>query len=286
MLDRDRIDGWLERIAAEAGTPAYVYFTEAIAARIADLRAAFGGRFALSYAVKANPNPALLAWLADRIEALDVSSIGEYRLAAAAGWDPAPCQLHRPRKARSRAPRGDRHRHRRAHRRVAAGGGDRRSHRRRPRPRAGRARPDRPVARAEGLRRPDGRSTERLRHRHRGCRSRPPADPRARSSARRRLPHLFGHPMPEAGGAGRELQDLPRNLLGSVRPVRCPAPEARVRLGPRHPLPRERPAAGPRGGSRRNSVGPRRVLQPAGKPKACSSSSSSAAIWSERRATS
>ena len=96
MLDRDRIDGWLERIAAEAGTPAYVYFTEGIAARIADLRAAFGGRFALSYAVKANPNPALLAWLADRIEALDVSSIGEYRLAAAAGWDPARASFTGP----------------------------------------------------------------------------------------------------------------------------------------------------------------------------------------------
>jgi diaminopimelate decarboxylase len=82
------LDAWLERAAAEVGTPAYVYFTEPIAARIADLRAAFAGRFALSYAVKANPNPALLTWLGDRIESLDVSSIGELRLAAGAGWDP------------------------------------------------------------------------------------------------------------------------------------------------------------------------------------------------------
>jgi diaminopimelate decarboxylase len=96
MLDRESLDGWLERIAAEAGTPAYVYFTEAIAARITDLRAAFGGRFALSYAVKANPNPALLAWLADRVEALDVSSIGEYRLAAAAGWNPGRASFTGP----------------------------------------------------------------------------------------------------------------------------------------------------------------------------------------------
>jgi diaminopimelate decarboxylase len=88
MPDR-AVDAWLERAAAEVGTPAYVYFTEPIAARIADLSTAFAGRFALSYAVKANPNPALLAWLGDRIDNLDVSSIGELRLAVEAGWDPA-----------------------------------------------------------------------------------------------------------------------------------------------------------------------------------------------------
>lgn len=89
MTDRHHLDVWLARVAAEAGTPAYVYFLDTVAARIHALRAAFGHRFSLSYAVKANPNPALLAWLASRIEALDVSSIGEYRLGAAAGWAPA-----------------------------------------------------------------------------------------------------------------------------------------------------------------------------------------------------
>lgn len=79
-------DPWLARTAAEIGTPTYVYFTDAITDRIARLRAAFGGRFELSFAAKSNPNPALLAWLAPRVESIDVSSIGELRLATRAGW--------------------------------------------------------------------------------------------------------------------------------------------------------------------------------------------------------
>jgi diaminopimelate decarboxylase len=85
-MERAALDASLERAAAAFGTPAYVYFTAPIEARVADLREAFGGRFALSYAAKSNPNPALLAWLADRVELLDVSSIGELRLGLRAGW--------------------------------------------------------------------------------------------------------------------------------------------------------------------------------------------------------
>ena len=82
-------DRWLQRAADQFGTPSFVYFAQAIAARIEKLRVAFGGRFALSYAVKSNPNPALLEWLNDRVELLDVSSIGEFLLGQRAGWDPA-----------------------------------------------------------------------------------------------------------------------------------------------------------------------------------------------------
>ena len=82
------VDEWLQRAADQYGTPSFVYLTSAIDARIEKLRAAFGSRFQLSYAVKSNPNPALLAWLKDRIELLDVSSIGELRLGVRAGWDP------------------------------------------------------------------------------------------------------------------------------------------------------------------------------------------------------
>ena len=82
-------DRWLQRAADQFGTPSFVYFAQAIAARIEKLRVAFGGRFALSYAVKSNPNPALLEWLNDRVELLDVSSIGEFHLGQRAGWDPA-----------------------------------------------------------------------------------------------------------------------------------------------------------------------------------------------------
>jgi diaminopimelate decarboxylase len=96
MTDRGAIDAWLARAAAEIGTPAYVYFTDAIEARIARLQAAFGGRFALSFAAKSNPNPALLAWLGQRIPCLDVSSIGELRTAVGAGWSPVRASFTGP----------------------------------------------------------------------------------------------------------------------------------------------------------------------------------------------
>src|SRR5690606_19549477 len=68
------------------GTPAFVYFADAVERRIQAINEAFGGRFALSFAVKSNPNPAMLTWLESRIPFLDISSIGEMRLALAAGW--------------------------------------------------------------------------------------------------------------------------------------------------------------------------------------------------------
>lgn len=79
-------DALLREAADRFGTPFYVYSTDAIAARIARLKAAFGDRFALSYAAKANPNPGLLGWLARHIDLLDISSIAELRLGLAAGW--------------------------------------------------------------------------------------------------------------------------------------------------------------------------------------------------------
>ncbi|MCV2869494.1 type III PLP-dependent enzyme [Defluviimonas sp. WL0002] len=88
MLEAHEDDAALARVASDFGTPAYVYFTDKIEQRIADLRAAFGGRFALSYAAKSNPNPELLRWLSSRIENLDISSIGEMRLGLRAGWEP------------------------------------------------------------------------------------------------------------------------------------------------------------------------------------------------------
>ncbi len=82
-------DRWLVEAAERLGTPCFVYFADAIAQRAVRLRNAFQNRFTLSFAVKSNPNPALLAWLREQVDWLDVSSIGEMRLALAAGWDPA-----------------------------------------------------------------------------------------------------------------------------------------------------------------------------------------------------
>lgn len=91
-----------DRILAEAadrfGTPAYVYLTDVIDARIAALEAALGRWFRLSYAMKCNPNPALLAWLKDRVPFIDVSSGGEFLLAQSAGWQPARASFTGPAK--------------------------------------------------------------------------------------------------------------------------------------------------------------------------------------------
>jgi len=83
------MDVTLQEVHRRFGTPAYVYFASAIEQRVADLKGAFGDRFALSFAVKSNPNPGLLTWLRQRVDLLDVSSLGEFKLARRAGWDPA-----------------------------------------------------------------------------------------------------------------------------------------------------------------------------------------------------
>lgn len=88
MSSPDR-DTWLARAAEQFGTPSFVYFTDAMAERIVAIRHAFDDRLALSFAVKCNPNPALLGWMKGRVDLLDVSSIGEFRLSLQAGWDPA-----------------------------------------------------------------------------------------------------------------------------------------------------------------------------------------------------
>jgi diaminopimelate decarboxylase len=82
-------DDWLAAAADQFGTPSFVYFPDDIAKRIEKLRSAFGGQLDLSFAVKSNPNPALLSWMVGKIDLLDVSSIGEFHLAMEAGWDPA-----------------------------------------------------------------------------------------------------------------------------------------------------------------------------------------------------
>ncbi len=88
-VQEDPRDATLVEVAERIGTPAYVFFGAAIEARAAQLASAFGGRFALSYAVKSNPNPGLLSFLRERVPLLDVSSIGEFRHGLRAGYEPA-----------------------------------------------------------------------------------------------------------------------------------------------------------------------------------------------------
>ncbi|WP_223191385.1 type III PLP-dependent enzyme [Paracoccus thiocyanatus] len=92
------LDRHLAGAAARFGTPAYVYATDEIEARLAHLRAHLGRWFAVSFAVKSNPNPALLGWMRDRLDCLDISSGGELALAREAGWDAAKISFTGPAK--------------------------------------------------------------------------------------------------------------------------------------------------------------------------------------------
>lgn len=82
-------DGFLSDAAERIGTPCFVYLTERLEERIRLLRTQFKDALELSFAVKSNPNPALLHWLAGHLGHLDISSVGEMRLALKAGWNPA-----------------------------------------------------------------------------------------------------------------------------------------------------------------------------------------------------
>jgi diaminopimelate decarboxylase len=71
--------------AQAGGTPLFLYDRALIERRIAQLRAALPSRVALHYAIKANPMPELVAWMADKVDGFDVASGGELTLALEAG---------------------------------------------------------------------------------------------------------------------------------------------------------------------------------------------------------
>ena len=77
----------LKAIAAEAGTPVYVYSTATMVRHAEVMKAALAGLDdpLIAYAVKANSNAAVLATLARAGLGADVVSIGEYRRARSAG---------------------------------------------------------------------------------------------------------------------------------------------------------------------------------------------------------
>lgn len=75
----------LNQAARQFGTPLYVYDLDMIRDRVETLRALFGGLFDISYAIKANPNAALLAGLQPVLDTFDASSFAEVERAIAAG---------------------------------------------------------------------------------------------------------------------------------------------------------------------------------------------------------
>ena len=82
----------LSAIAAAVGTPVYVYSTATMARHAAVMQEAVAGcgtgEPLVAYAVKANPNPAVLATLSALGLGADVVSAGEYSRALAAGVPP------------------------------------------------------------------------------------------------------------------------------------------------------------------------------------------------------
>ena len=80
----------LAEIAREVGTPVYVYSTATMCRHVEALRSALQGLAdpLIAYAVKANPNSAVIATLAKAGIGADVVSGGEYRRAIAAGVAP------------------------------------------------------------------------------------------------------------------------------------------------------------------------------------------------------
>ena len=80
----------LAAIAREVGTPVYVYSTATMCRHVEALRSALDGLAnpLIAYAVKANPNSAVIATLAKTGLGADVVSGGEYRRAIAAGIEP------------------------------------------------------------------------------------------------------------------------------------------------------------------------------------------------------
>lgn len=73
-------------LVEQAGdTPLFVYSSDHLRARVADLRAAMPKRLAIHYAMKGNPFPPVLALMNGLVDGFDVASGGELELALAAG---------------------------------------------------------------------------------------------------------------------------------------------------------------------------------------------------------
>jgi diaminopimelate decarboxylase len=79
----------LTRLAERVGsTPFYAYDRSLLRARVAQLRAALPPQVELHYAMKANPMPAVVGFMAGMVNGIDVASAGELKVALDAGADP------------------------------------------------------------------------------------------------------------------------------------------------------------------------------------------------------
>ena len=92
----------LTALVARVGrTPFYAYDRRLLDARVQALRAALPRDVSLHYAMKANPMPALVGFMAERVDGIDVASGGELCVALDAGMDPAHISFAGPGKTQA-----------------------------------------------------------------------------------------------------------------------------------------------------------------------------------------
>ena len=90
----------LSRLASRVGqTPFYALDRSLLRKRVAELRAALPKAVKLHYAMKANPMPALVGYMAGLVDGIDVASGGELRVALNAGATPADISFAGPGKS-------------------------------------------------------------------------------------------------------------------------------------------------------------------------------------------
>ncbi|WP_128003535.1 pyridoxal-dependent decarboxylase, exosortase A system-associated [Piscinibacter defluvii] len=90
----------LSRLAARVGrTPFYAYDRSLLVARMAELRALLPTTLSLHYAMKANPMPAVVGFMAGLVDGLDVASGGELLVALDTGTDPRQISFAGPGKS-------------------------------------------------------------------------------------------------------------------------------------------------------------------------------------------
>lgn len=80
------------------GTPCYVYDLDLLTARLNTLSGLFGNRFGISYAIKANPNLAVMHAIKPWLSTFDASSFAEVERAVKVGMDPAHITFSGPAK--------------------------------------------------------------------------------------------------------------------------------------------------------------------------------------------
>jgi len=90
----------VEQLAAIAGqTPYYAYSRDIILRKINEFKSAIPDRIQLHYAIKANPMPSLVSFVANHVSGLDVASLKELRVALASVTQPKDISFAGPAKS-------------------------------------------------------------------------------------------------------------------------------------------------------------------------------------------